>query len=626
MATKKIMIYLRVVAVRDLAFSHTSNTFCKLTVGKEHPKKIKTEIVQRTGKETTWTEKGRLLEVSDEEVVCSVFDYVSIFPDKTIGLVTIKFSDYADGVPHDEWFKLLSKKGKEIGGELRLQIMQADPDRDVSVTEADFTCKLHHLILKEKMEVFHKLLAVSGNKEIGVLDPAKDTPLHVACQSNHVEAVAALVKAGADVNAENDLGFTPVHLAAGHSPKSLSVLVSEGKVNLDINKGILQSQSASETDEKGLTPMHMAAVHNQPISVEILTDKGANPNRQTEKGNTPLHLAMRFSANDAIRALVQKAKSDLFVENKEEKSVAKYAIALGGEVKSVFKEAASVEDDREFDILKTEFKSRHRAAGDHIDFEWKKSQQFCLTVREKTPVFMLIHFIGGSLAAKEKDKEQFVSKVGFVVMKTKEGIHQELSYQTEFVGYGGQKPFEGDLLPDTRYVVIPYTQELVAKGKYSLLVFTKPNHHVDFSPLVPWQYSASCESEWRGTAAAGCQNNKQWKNNPQFLLELPKDKENVNIYVLVSQRKLEVDLIPYQVLPYPVFIGFYLYDADVDEKLGESEKWKNAREVYTHFKLSTKTRNRFVLIPATFEANQETTFTISVFSDDQVFLKLKPKQ
>ena len=39
-----------------------------------------------------------------------------------------------------------------------------------------------------------------------------DTPLHVAIQESHIPVIEQLIKYGADVNAKNHSGLTPLHL------------------------------------------------------------------------------------------------------------------------------------------------------------------------------------------------------------------------------------------------------------------------------------------------------------------------------------------------------------------------------------------------------------------------------
>jgi len=52
-------------------------------------------------------------------------------------------------------------------------------------------------------------------------------------------------------------------------------------------------------------------------------------------------------------------------------------------------------------------------------------------------------------------------------------------------------------------------------------------------------------------------------------------------------------IIPYQILPYDFYIGFYLYDADVESLTGQTTKWKNAMEgMYILFTRRERERER----------------------------------
>lgn len=46
-------------------------------------------------------------------------------------------------------------------------------------------------------------------------DDSGNTPLHIAASSNYVEAVNLLLRKGISCNLKNNVGRTPLHLAAG---------------------------------------------------------------------------------------------------------------------------------------------------------------------------------------------------------------------------------------------------------------------------------------------------------------------------------------------------------------------------------------------------------------------------
>jgi len=77
-----------------------------------------------------------------------------------------------------------------------------------------------------------------------------------------------------------------------------------------------------------------------------------------------------------------------------------------------------------------------------------------------------------------------------------------------------------------------------------------------------------------------------------------------------------MDLTPYQVVPYQFFIGFYVEDKmDI---IFENRNWKNALDVWDVVKLDTTKEDVFTITPTTFKQGQLTSFTITVFADEEV--------
>ena len=93
--------------------------------------------------------------------------------------------------------------------------------------------------------------------------------------------------------------------------------------------------------------------------------------------------------------------------------------------------------------------------------------------------------------------------------------------------------------------------------------------------------------------------------------------------IVLQQKKNAMEsIIPYQVLPYDFYIGFYLYDAEVEHLKGQTNKWKNAMEgmyslllpervltilpVLYHTSLDGTLMRQYTIIPTTFKAKEET--------------------
>jgi ankyrin repeat protein len=104
------------------------------------------------------------------------------------------------------------------------------------------------------------LLAVDG-KLINARDKDGSTPLHCATWKGHTGAVALLLSAGADVNAENTnehWGTTPLHAAAHANQAAIATLL--------INHGA----DPLARDMAGQTPMHHTTFHKARAVAKLL--------------------------------------------------------------------------------------------------------------------------------------------------------------------------------------------------------------------------------------------------------------------------------------------------------------------------------------------------------------------
>jgi len=117
--------------------------------------------------------------------------------------------------------------------------------------------------------------------------------------------VSRCLKDGANVNARDKHGETPLHHAAAHTkmPTVVTALIQAGaKINA--------------RSESGITPLHRAAAHTKmPTVVTALVQAGAKINARSEMRLTPLHYAVRNNKSTTVLMALLKAEADVNVRD-----------------------------------------------------------------------------------------------------------------------------------------------------------------------------------------------------------------------------------------------------------------------------------------------------------------------
>ncbi len=141
-----------------------------------------------------------------------------------------------------------------------------------------------------------------------------DTALHLAAAGYRIEVIDLLLAAGADPNATaNHRRSGPLHYAADGF---ITGPVWDAKRQVSTIRRLLGAGAdINAPDKNGATPLHRAVRTRCADAVAFLLDSGSDPTRPNNSGSTPFHLAVQDTgrggsgakeARDAQRRIIQE--------------------------------------------------------------------------------------------------------------------------------------------------------------------------------------------------------------------------------------------------------------------------------------------------------------------------------
>ena len=226
----------------------------------------------------------------------------------------------------------------------------------------------HTAVLQKLTELFQSMILNERNKQ-------RQTPLMLAAENGHIEAVEFLVDSGARLNFKDITNETALHKAAGNGHLDIvEYLIDKGanpnlidkngdtilhkaimKNKFDVVEGLLNLNNieVDKPNSQGYTPLLLALWKGTEDMVDILMDFRANvwvegndgntalhfaaisnkitfmerllhanikyAERQNNYGNRPLHLAASSNRREAARVLVEKG-ADLNARNNQKET------------------------------------------------------------------------------------------------------------------------------------------------------------------------------------------------------------------------------------------------------------------------------------------------------------------
>lgn len=139
---------------------------------------------------------------------------------------------------------------------------------------------------------------IENGAQVNAQDHDGVSPLHMASRENSVEIAQMLVNAHATVNIQDNKGMSPLQISIIRGSDDIALFLLGKGADVHI------------IDKDGQSPLHYAAEWEASEVVQSLISKGADPNLQDKDGNTPLHVTqdeeifdflVKFGADPTLR-------------------------------------------------------------------------------------------------------------------------------------------------------------------------------------------------------------------------------------------------------------------------------------------------------------------------------------
>ncbi|CAH1773894.1 unnamed protein product [Owenia fusiformis] len=180
-----------------------------------------------------------------------------------------------------------------------------------------------HKTIELMIEAGEKL-GYRRNEMMSFMDKSRNRPLHSAVNGGDIEAVKICLNAGAQIDALQDDGSNPIHLACSQGSLEMIKVMFE-KYPDSVGHVIRQK------DVLMMTPLHIAALVDNPEIATHLIENGASVHAKDKEGRTPLLLAASKCSWKTVDVLLN-FKSCLGLKDDNQRNFLHLAIMNGAKV------------------------------------------------------------------------------------------------------------------------------------------------------------------------------------------------------------------------------------------------------------------------------------------------------
>ncbi|XP_022097081.1 transient receptor potential cation channel subfamily A member 1-like [Acanthaster planci] len=232
----------------------------------------------------------------------------------------------------------------------------------LDVLQEDDSTPLHLAASQGSLPIIKLLLSPPGSEAtLSMCDVEKMTPLHRAAMFDHVDVVEFLIAQGADMDAVDKNGYSPVLRAVSRGSFRSALLLNKNGADCRLrdcqNRNILHLAVLSgkdlmkcgltalksdipvllnDVDNRGCTPIHYATRDGNIKSVKSLIELGATVNLKDFKKQSPLHFAAKYGRFNSCKRLLDSSIGPNIINDIDgEGMTALHIAALNGHAKVI---------------------------------------------------------------------------------------------------------------------------------------------------------------------------------------------------------------------------------------------------------------------------------------------------